>query len=244
MPDLRILQPDSDPPRLLQLLEAGPPRRAEGRPWVMANMVASLDGRAEVAGRSGRLGGPLDRTMFQALRAVADAVLVGARTVRAERYRPLRLAPELREMRRGAGLRADPLLAVLSHSLDLPEDTGLLDDPDGLVVLAGADAPAKPMRRLRDAGVRVEQPDTGGPAGAIDHLYSEGSAVVLTEGGPSVLADIVGERRLDELCLTLAPHLLGRGLPLLDGLEPDQPAWRLHRCWSAADDLFLGYLRA
>ncbi|WP_231702992.1 dihydrofolate reductase family protein [Tsukamurella asaccharolytica] len=59
---------------------------AEGRPYVRAGMISSLDGSSTAGGRSGGLGGDGDRRVFQALRAAADVVLVGAATVRDEDY--------------------------------------------------------------------------------------------------------------------------------------------------------------
>src|ERR1700693_6019696 len=59
------------------------------RPYVMLNMVSTVDGRASIDGRSGPLGNRADRELFHALRAAVDGVLVGAGTVRAERYGPI-----------------------------------------------------------------------------------------------------------------------------------------------------------
>ena len=78
-------------------LRRAPRRPPTGRPWVLVNMVASIDGATAVDGRSGGLGGPGDKAVFHALRAVADVILVGAGTVRAEHYGPA--APR----RRGPG---------------------------------------------------------------------------------------------------------------------------------------------
>ena len=141
MVDLATLEPDASPvdlwERLRQVSRTGP----NAPPWTLANMVASLDGRAALNGRSGKLGGPVDRIMFQAIRALADVVLVGAATVRTERYGPIRLSEELQAARRRVGMEPTPVLAVVSRTLRLPPDTGLLDVPDRLVLLTGPEAP-------------------------------------------------------------------------------------------------------
>lgn len=211
----------------------------------MANMVSSLDGRASVNGRSGRLGGPVDRVMFQAIRALADVIVVGAQTVRAERYGPIRLPDDLQEARRRLGRPAQPTLAVLSGSLDLPEDTGLTEAPERLWVLTDQSAPAERRAELVDLGVTVITLEGARPAGvdAIESLSGIGANVVLTEGGPGLLGTLAASLSIDELCLTLAPRLLGAGIPLLERPDLETERWALARAWAAEDDLFLRYLR-
>jgi riboflavin biosynthesis pyrimidine reductase len=66
-------------------------RVPDGRCWVTAHMVAGLDGTAAVQGRVGALSTAPDKALFADMRTLADVVLVGARTVREERYGPIRL---------------------------------------------------------------------------------------------------------------------------------------------------------
>ena len=99
-----------------------PYRQAErlarpGRCWVMANMVGGLDGTAAVGGRVGGLSDATDAELFRRMRSLADVVLVGAETVRRERYGPVRLAPEVREERARACRSPAPPIAVVSRSL-------------------------------------------------------------------------------------------------------------------------------
>ena len=245
MSEMRDIEPHSTAVELFRLLDREPRPSSDDSPWVMANMVSTLDGRASLNGRSGRLGGPLDREMFQAIRALADVVLVGAKTVRIERYGPIRLSDELQEARLSTGRAAQPTLAVLSASLELPQDTGLLEQPDRLCVLTGADTPEPGRRALTDIGVAVE-PLTGDRSAseeAIAALARTGARVILTEGGPGLLGALVASQSIDELCLTLAPRLVGAGLPLLDRPDLDPARWRTDRAWSADGDLFLRYLR-
>ena len=211
----------------------------------MANMVSTLDGRAALNGRSGRLGGPLDRAMFQAIRALADVILVGAKTVRVERYGPIRLSAGLQEARRESGRTPLPTLAVLSGSLELPEDTGLFDAPERLHVLTGSSTPEAARRALTDIGVAVE-PLAGVRSAAeeaTETLARSGAPMILTEGGPGLLGALLASQSLDELCLTLAPRLVGAGLALLDRPDLDPDRWTMARAWAAEDDLFLRYLR-
>ena len=112
---------------------------------VALNMIASVDGRIAVKGRSGPLGGPADRALFHALRARADAVMVAAGTVRAERYGPIIRDRGRRELRAGQGLPEQPLAVIVSRGLELDPTLPLLADPDTRVVVltpSAGDLPA------------------------------------------------------------------------------------------------------
>ncbi len=198
-------------------------RRVGGRPWVLANMVAGLDGSTAVAGRVGPLTDPVDQELFRALRSVADVVLVGAETVRREGYGPV-----------------SPRLAVVTRSLDLDWAKPVFDG--ALVVTCSASDPARRAAAARVAEVVVAG-DERVDVGAALHLL--GADVVLTEGGPSLLGELVADDLLDELCLTLAPVLGGDPLPV--AVVPAGAGLRTLRLGHALrhdDTLFLRYERA
>jgi riboflavin biosynthesis pyrimidine reductase len=159
------------------------------RPYVVANMVASADGRTTVEGRSAPLSDPADRALFHALRARVDAVLAGTGTLRAERYRRLIRQPERREERRARGLEPDPVAVVLTRSGNLPDIEMLTDPEQPRAVFGGDDAdPATAFRRLREEhGVRS----------------------LLCEGGAVLLGSLLRAELVDELFLCLAPMLAG-----------------------------------
>jgi riboflavin biosynthesis pyrimidine reductase len=160
------------------------------RPYVIANMVASADGRTTVEGRSAPLSDPADRILFHALRSQVDAVLAGTGTLRTERYRRLIRQPERREDRKTRGLEPDPLAVVLSRSGDLPADIEMLTDPEQpRAIFTGDDAePTSAFHRLREEhGVRS----------------------LLCEGGAVLLGALLRANLVDELFLCLAPMLVG-----------------------------------
>ncbi|MFP8906004.1 dihydrofolate reductase family protein, partial [Streptomyces atacamensis] len=114
-----------------------------GRPWLRGNMVASLDGAAHHGGRSQPLSSDADMRIFGVLRALADAVVVGAETVRREGYRPARRREAFAARREAAGQGPAPAIAVVSASLDLDFSLPLFTEPlVPTLVLTGAAAPA------------------------------------------------------------------------------------------------------
>jgi riboflavin biosynthesis pyrimidine reductase len=182
-----------------------------GRPWVRANMVASIDGAIQVAGRSGGLGGPADRHLFGVLRSLADVILVGAGTARAEHYGPARPAALVAGLR--AGRPAAPPIAVLTARLDLDPSSGLFTQtaPDArTIVITTADAPADRQVAIgQHAELITVEPGQLTAARAVTELGLRGYGRVLAEGGPSLLAELAAAGRLDDLCLTVSPVLVG-----------------------------------
>lgn len=135
---------------------ADDPVRA-GRPgWLRANMVSSLDGAAHHEGRSQPLSGEADMRIFGVLRALADAVVVGAETVRKEGYRPARAREVFAARRAAAGQGPAPAIAVVTAGLDLDFTLPLFTEPVvPTLVLTGAGAPADRVAAARAAGAEV-----------------------------------------------------------------------------------------
>jgi riboflavin-specific deaminase-like protein len=219
--------------------EARPP--PGDRPWVLVNMVASLDGAIAVQGRSGALGGPADKAMFSALRGVADVVLVGAATVRAEGYGPARPSDATRAARRARGQAEVPPIAVVTRSLDLDPSTPLFTEPvrRTIVITCGS---ADPGRRASLAGVAdviVAGEDVVDLQAALRELAARGAGVITCEGGPSLNGQLVAADLIDEWALTVSPLLVsGEAARSSIGPAPVVPtAMRLDRM--LADDQFL-----
>lgn len=181
-------------------------------PHVRVNFVASADGAVAVDGRSEPLSSPGDKRVFGLLRALADVVLVGAGTARAEGYGGVRPSPRRAGLRRELGLAEVPPIAVLTRSADLdPAGPLLADTVVAPIVLTCAAAPEGRIAALRDAGADVELvgDDDVDPRRALDALDRRGLRRVLCEGGPGVLGTLVAADLVDELCLTVAPLLAG-----------------------------------
>jgi len=180
---------------------------------VRANMIGSLDGAATVTGLSGGLGGDGDRAVFAAMRANADVILVGAGTVRAERYHGAHLPVGLRQRRQARGQGEVPVIAVVTGSGTVDPSTPLFTESEvAPIVVTTASGAANVASRVSDAQVLVAE-----HAGKVDlraalaELHRRGLSRVLCEGGPSLLGTLLAADLVDELCLTVAPTTVGGG---------------------------------
>ena len=221
------------------------------RPLLRGNAIASLDGGATTGGTSGGLGGPGDRRLFALQRELADVIVVGAGTARAEGYRGARLTAAQRISRQHRGQGEIPPIALVTRSglldRDLPVLTGSEVTP---LVLTCRSAAGDARIRLGAAAEVLEcsgtDPDVVDLAVALQRLAERGLLRVLTEGGPSLLGAFVADGLLDELCLTSAPLLVGWTAVRIAADATDVLS-RMRRAHLLADDdgyLYSRYTRA
>jgi riboflavin-specific deaminase-like protein len=208
-------------------------RALDERPYVITNFAITLDGRATLHGRSGAIGSDADTQMLVGLRTKVDAVMIGAGTLRAERYGRVVPDPEKRARREREGLPHDPLAVIISGRLDVPWDAPLFTDGGGRVLIFTASETEAPETRTPLWVVRH-----GGPVdlgAALNHLRIEqGVRSLLCEGGPILHAQLIELGLVDELFVTHAPKLAGgRGPTLAEGLpeleRPLELAWLLEK---------------
>jgi riboflavin-specific deaminase-like protein len=242
--------PDTDPEGFVGSLNLAATPSRGARPHVMLNMASSADGRASLGGRSGGLGNRADRLLFHALREAVDAVLVGAGTVRAERYGRMIRDPERRRRRAESGLAEEPLACVVSARLELPADVPLLSDPDARVVILTPAAESLQGVRARVEYVRAGSGTTLDLARALAELHERFAVrTLLCEGGPHLNHDLLRAGLVDELYLSFAPLLAGgddperRTLRIVAGEElPEPAALELASVLESESQLFLRYL--
>ena len=183
------------------------------RPYTVTNFVLTLDGRATIEGRSGPIGSDADTELLVALRTKVDAVMIGAGTMRAERY--------------GRVAGGEPLMVLVSGRLDLPWDAPLFTDGSGRVLIATASdgeppKTATPVEILRHShGVDLAE--------LMRHLRREHDVrALLCEGGPNIHAQLIQADLVDELFVTHAPKLAGGAGPgLVEGLPESERALEL-----------------
>lgn len=186
--------------------------------WVTGHMVAGLDGTAAIGGRVSSLSTRPDQALFRRMRQIADIVMVGAETVRREGYGRVRLSEQAQDQRRRLGQPPNPPVAVVSRSLELDWTASLFADspadaPTHIITCAAAD-PDRRAEAERFAPVIVAGDERVEPAVALRALAELGHRVVLCEGGPTWLGELVAADRLDELCLSIAPLMGGDRLPV------------------------------
>ncbi len=187
-----------------------PPRVPDDRPHVAVNMISSVDGRATLAGHTAALGNTGDRQLFHGLRVRADAVMAGAETMRVERYGPIVRDPALAAERAARGSAAQPLAVTVTRTLRLDPDLPLLADPGThLVVLTPSDGEL-PACRARVSYLRG--PDLGLLFTRLRDDF--GVRRLVSEGGPTLNAELLRGGLIDELFLSTAPRLLGGPNPL------------------------------
>jgi riboflavin biosynthesis pyrimidine reductase len=216
-------------------------------PFVRFNFIASADGAAAVAGRSGGLGNDGDRLIFGLLRRLADVIVVGAGTVRAEGYAGELVDPRSQAARRASGRTGHPALAVISGSLDLDPGSGLFAAPPVRPLIFTTTA-ADPGRRralegvadVIDCGVSAVDPEQ-----VVRYLSGRGLGRVLCEGGPAVLASFTAAGLVDELCLSLSPLLVGgEGPRISNGTGTQEPVpLRLASLLHEESALYARYVR-
>ncbi|WP_086842907.1 pyrimidine reductase family protein [Amycolatopsis kentuckyensis] len=194
------------------------------RPWVQVNFVASADGAVEIDTTSAGLSHEADRKVFLLGRDLADVILVGAGTARAENYRGVVAGAKRLERRRRLGFTGVPPIAVVTRTANLDPASRLFTEtavPPIVVTTDTADT-----RALEAAGaevLRAGADDVDLPR-ALDLLAARGLRRVDCEGGPGLFARLVAADLVDQLCLTVAPLLVaGTAGRIAAGATPAVP---------------------
>lgn len=221
------------------------------RPWLRSNFIASLDGGATAEGTSGALGGPGDRALFALMRELADVIVVGAGTVRMENYGGASLSASARAARQRRGQSELPPVAIVTASGRLDRDMKVFTHSEVTpLVLTCTDVAGDTAARL---GPAAEVIDCSGaesgrvdPRVLLDRLAERGLLRVLTEGGPELHSSFIEAGVLDELCLTIAPMVVG-GQARRIATGPGQAETGYTRAHLLADEegyLYCRYVRA
>ncbi len=218
-----------------------------GKPWIVLNMITSVDGATTTGELSGALGGPADREVFMVLRSLPDAILVGAGTMHNENYGPPRLSDEARRWRTEQGLAPLPRIAVVSGNLSLTTDERAFTDPDKrpwIITKANSDDSRREALSAV-ADVIIAGRETVDLADAIDQLGNMGMNTILCEGGPSLNGTLFDLDLVDEICWTIAPSIVGgNSRRLISGAATERMVgMRLDRILEADGYLFMRYVR-
>jgi riboflavin biosynthesis pyrimidine reductase len=245
---VRRLLPDPDPgpldvSQLIAALKLGD-RATADRPYAVVNMIESVDGRASFDGRSSALGDAGDKQIFRALRSVCDVVLAGPGTLASEHYGRLVRDADVEAARARGGLAPQPLLCTVTRSGHISPDIPLLADPDSRMVIYSGTAVDLGAAVAATVQVIPVDPARLSFASALHDLRVRLQArVVLCEGGPTVLGQLIADHAVDELFLTFAGKLAGGSGPaIVSGLTLQDPlAVSLRWLLEQDGSLFLRY---
>lgn len=217
---------------ILDELAAEAKRRARvqpngSRPYVLLNMASTADGRASVAGRAGPIGDRADSELLHGLRTIADGLLVGAGTVRVERYARVLRGERDRAARTARGLPAELSTLIVSASLHLdPQSVPLLTEPQAPITIVTQSTRSLAPLPSRIGYLRCEKDGQLDLARALQRMHSElRICTLLCEGGPHLAAQLLRAGLIDELFLCLAPKLAGgeEHLRILAGEDIEPP---------------------
>jgi riboflavin biosynthesis pyrimidine reductase len=215
--------------------------------WVRAMMVMSLDGAISGSdGRSGSISSATDRLIMKQVRSFSDVVLIGASTMRAEKYSPMKVIPEILDERRSQGLDDASVTAIVSASLDLPWELPAFSESyrQPIVITttdcdeATAIEASKHCELIRVTDIK------NNPGAIIDALTAMGLNRIICEGGARLLGDLTKAGCIDEFDVAISPTLANNGQALLHA-NFDAPQ-RLTLAHVLQDEgfLFTRYLRA
>jgi riboflavin-specific deaminase-like protein len=241
---MRRLLPDPGPTTVSEQLELYRPweEAREERPLVAMNFVATADGRATIEGRSGPIGSDVDTEMLVGLRMRCDALMVGAGTMRVERYGRLVTKDETRRRREQTGLPPEPLMVLVSGRLDLPWDAPLFTEGGEVLIFTASEA--KPPETASSVEV-VRHEGAVNLREALRHLRQErGVRALLSEGGPHLHDQMQADGLVDDLFLTIAPKLSGGEAPrITEGPLPEVIDLELAWLLEADGEIFARYRR-
>ena len=234
------------PETIYDQLHADLPEPPPGRPYVLLNMVTSVDGKAAINGSAAGIGSPTDQALMRAIRAATDGVMVGAGTLRADPTNSS-VGREREAARAARGLPRLPLAIVLSTDGNLPFDRkDFAQSQLHRVSLVGARTPPDRRDRLAAWGrLFVAPTPEPGADWALRTLREEcGVRHLLVEGGPNINGILLASGAVDEICWTLAPKLIGSGESLTLITGPALPGPRqltLHSAFLHESELFFRY---
>ncbi|MCT7659578.1 pyrimidine reductase family protein [Mycobacterium deserti] len=220
------------------------------RCWVRGNMIASVDGGASSGGKTAGLGGAGDHGLFTLMRYAADVIVVGAATVRTENYSGAQVPVAHRSARQGRGQQEVPPIAVITRSGDL-DPTALFFTRTEVPPLVLTSTQSFEATRARLGAVAdvidasASAPDQVDGARVLETLAERRLLRVLTEGGPLILSLFIEHGLLDELCLTVAPFLVGGAAPRI-ATGPGEVHHRMRPAHLLSDDegyLYTRYVR-
>jgi riboflavin biosynthesis pyrimidine reductase len=238
----------------------------DDRPTIIANFVASLDGVVALGTGRNAGGGVIsgfsdpDRFVMGLLRAAADVIVMGSGTAggtSSASWTPAHVhpasGPAFVAWRAAMGLQPQPTVVIVTATGDVTVGRDGWNDPNVPIVVATTGAGAARLGGTdlaRHVAIEpIARGDRVGPDDIAGLCASLGARLVLCEGGPHLMGDLVAGDLVDELFLTVAPQLVGHvdgrlGLVEGVGLPAEDARWyELASVKRSGDHLFLRHRR-
>jgi len=177
--------------------------------FLRIDMVTSIDGAFTIDGRAKGLSGSPDRRVFNAMRSLADVILVGANTARIENYKPVNFDESVQAVRKGRGQEALAPIALCSRSLDFDFTSPLFVEAKEKTIIFTTSSSADKGKKHNDVAEIIScGEDDVDLNQAVNTLIQRGLTSILCEGGPKLNADLLKEDLVDELCLSISPQIV------------------------------------
>ena len=218
-----------------------------GRPWLMMNMVSTVDGITEIDGVSGPLGSPGDKDIFGTIRTLPDVIMVGSATALSEQYNPTSTSVSTKARRLANGAWPVARIAVVSSQLTFDLTLPMFQRPSQRpLVITTVDADPSKISQVAEHAdlIRCGSGSVDLPQ-AMRELSELGAQRVLSEGGPSLNGALLRDDLVDEVFLSVAP-LMGGGSQrgVARGDIPNLHELELRHVLTEDHFLFLRYTRA
>jgi riboflavin-specific deaminase-like protein len=224
------------------------PRGPEDRPYVVINMITTVDGKAtNLAGTVATLGSRVDRTAMRRIRVATDGVMNGAETLRRENVNPT-VPEDLALVRRSRGLSPQPIALTITGSGNLSLERSFFTEPPERVVVATNSTPLERVETLSRHAKVIRAGDRRVDLPLMMRLLVEelGIRTLVVEGGPTLNSELISLGLADELFWTISPKILGgpaertmvEESPLTPGERPNLELLSIHRHES---ELYLRY---
>ena len=216
------------------------------RPWIVSNMISSIDGAVAIDGVSGGLGGAGDKAVFSALRAVADVIVVASGTAVAENYGRPQTPEHIQKSRIERGQAPLPRIAIVSSSLSIDPDHRVFDPAARPMIITHDKSP----HEKREALAAVADIVIAGEAevdleAAMNDLHHNGARCALLEGGPTLNGAFAAADLIDEWSMSSAPVIVGgtEGRTVRSNHSFEPRHFRLERTLHDEGFLFHRYVR-
>lgn len=221
---------------------------ASGRPWLMINMIETVDGVTEVDGVSGPLGSPGDKDIFGTIRTLPDIILVGSNTAVAEQYNPPSTSVSTKARRLTSGVWPVARIALVSAQLDFDLTLPMFNRPSQRpIVITTTNADTNKVNSIAEVADLIQcGVDSVDLTEALREMADLGAQRVLSEGGPSLNGALLGAGLVDEVFVTVAPFLGGgqaRGIARGNTLS-EMEELELRHVLTEDHFLFLRYTKA